>query len=445
MEKSISFLLLLIFTLIFFIYRIPAYDAPLIHEEGMLANIFYTKPVNPKYLQIARIDGVDWYTNPQHPAFLYEILGIIGSVWKGIINTQDFNPKELSVLVRVAISTIQYCFFLIILLIILPLKGLEWNNKLATALLIAAITISVPAIKMSVSVQIDGSVGVLLSGILSIAIITYALKTFPKQICNFFLFLGSIIFGFGKNEWSLALLVSIILSTIFILIGSHKMQFIQERKSWFSFLGIIFIGLIIGNIISFLFDSVNYLAGFGVMFRFSKASTFFNVLNMIKRASYTYVNILILFFLFFALIRSIRKPDFFLFFIFTFSTMMFVAYFVISWATDPRYYAPSLAIGSAGLVLAADYFPAKISKPLILVLTSVILLHSTVFFYNRLNTIQNYLTLNTYTEYTLKQPACIPVTNSGSVFGTKMDFITDTISLDAAKSLAENASKELCK
>jgi len=445
MQKRIVALILFLFTLAFFIVRLPAYIAPLSGEEGIHANIFFTQPANPDYLQIARINGVDLYTFPQHPAFLYEILGILGSIWKGIFNTQNLNPKQLSVFVRVAVSTIQYCVFLVFLLIVLMQKKIEWKNKLLLSLSVIVIAISGPAIKMSVSVQIDGSVGVLLAGILSIAIISYALKIFSDKLSFVFLFLGSILFGFGKNEWSLALLVTLILSIIFILVSPLKSNSKQEKKRWFSLLGIIFFGLILGNLINYWFDSFNYLAGFGVMFGISKGSTFFGVMNTLRRAPFTYVNILILTFLFYSLIKSIRKPDFFLFFIFVFSALMFIAYFAISWGTDPRYYAPSLVIGSTGLVLASNYYSEKRIKPLIIGIFCILLLHTSISFYHGRHSLPDYLTLDTYTENTSNQSACLPFTDAGKVFGTKFDFITNSLSFDDAKSIASNYNKDLCK
>ena len=217
-----TFLFFLLFIFLYFVFRVPYLIAPLTGEEGILANIFYTQPPNPNYLIIGRINGIDIYTYPQHPAIIYEILSHFGLLWKMIINYKMLNIASLTFFVRLAFSMFQFLVVAVIALMTLQRRDIVLKDRITPFSSIVILAVSVPAMIISTFVQVDGSVGTLLSGLLAIALLGYRLNLFPIRIASIFIFLSSLLFGLGKNEWSLALLLALLLTAAYIYITTKK-------------------------------------------------------------------------------------------------------------------------------------------------------------------------------------------------------------------------------
>ncbi len=84
------------------------------------------------------------------------------------------------------------------------------------------------------------------------------------------------------------------------------------------------------------------------MLRFGKASSF-NVMSFGAAClAFTYVHVLLLIFMATALIRARNSAPYTLFLLFVLGAILFLAYFVTSWAAKPRYYAPSLMTPGRG-------------------------------------------------------------------------------------------------
>lgn len=442
-KKSIVFFLL--FTLCFFLFRISDFSRPLSGEEGIHANIFYNAPQNPTYLLIGRINGADLLIIPEHPALLYETIKNIGFLWKIIFQIEDLNTTDLSCLVRFAFSMIQFIVFVGFLLVVLFTNKISKNSRLITSLVIFFVAMSVPVIKMSTSVQVDGSVGFLFSGILAIVILIFSMHLLPDIISYSLLIISSTLFGFGKNEWSIALLFSILISLLFLLIYKRSTSIINNKKRYLFFLGILTLGLVIGNLISYFYDSTNYLSGFFVMTRISKASTFFDLRGIYHKLPYAYTNIFISFILIVAIYRSRKDLNFFHIFSTILFFTLFLAYFFISWVPDARYFAPSISIGITAIILSSDLIFWKSDQKKVVGIFCIFLLMSAINSISQRGYIEQ-IVFNTSEETSLEnnQPNCLEFIDAGQVFNNEIDFISNSMDRVAAENIAAQNNQTLC-
>ena len=214
-------------------------------------------------------------------------------------------------------------------------------------------------------------------------------------------------------------------------------------------LGLIFTGLLLGNLISYIFDPLNYLGGFGVLFRISKGSTYSIVsYSSIYRLTFTYIHLLLLAFISIALIQAWKKIDYILFFFFILGTILFFAYYVISWAEDPRYYAPSLIIYLAGAVIAYGYLSSDNTRLFLWGISFVLLITTSYHVVQDRNNIHLYLTLGHQNATSIQiysiHSDCIRFMSAGEAFGQETDFIATSLSPEDAASLAAKYSKNIC-
>ena len=144
-----------------------------------------------------------------------------------------------------------------------------------------------PAILYSTSLQVDGSVGSLLTGLLALSLLAYRYKLIETRKSLLLVFACALFYGFGKNEWTLAFLAALIVSFIFVFV--RKNAFTGNFRSVISLLSIALAGLLVGNLISYLFDPINYMGGFGVANSLGKPS-----LNIFEIMSWTPLEISVL-------------------------------------------------------------------------------------------------------------------------------------------------------
>ena len=447
MKRNILWLLL--FAILYFVPRTPYLLNPLHGEEGDFAEIFYTQPANPNYLLIGRIDNTNLFIPPEHPAIIYEILSDYGLLWKAIINYQTLTILALTFFVRLAFSMFLFLIVAIIILMILHRRALfSLKDRITLFVLVTVLAITPPAMAISTSVQVDGSVGILLAGLLAVALLGYRLKIYPARTASIFVFISSLLFGLGKNEWSLALVLALLATGSYLYITTRKNGDGQSFNAAWVLLGFIFAGLLLGNFISYLYDPENYLAGFNVMFRISKASTY-NIISFgSERLAFTYVHLLLLAFIAIALIRAWKNSDYILFSYFILGATLYFAYFVTSWAIEPRYYAASLIICLAGTVVAYGYLSGDKTRWILWGLSFVLLIvtcNQVVQDGRRIRVnLQLALQNNTNSQVAAIPPGCIPIMGMGEAFGQKFDFIADSLSPEDASRLAAKYNRSIC-
>ena len=453
--KLTKIVLLSLFILLFFALRFPDYSRLPTYEEGMFAEIFYNQPSNPKYLLVGRIDGENIYSAPQHPALMYEILGIYGKIWQHLLPIDNYSPIKLTFVARLAFSLFQSSIFLFMIVLIGKGRSQISEREKYVLLVLGVIFLSSTplAIDTSLSLQIDGSVGVLFSGILALALFAYHYQVFPLKISNIVVFLSAIFYGWGKNEWSIALFGALILSFVALFVKSKRTP--NKNTSDVSVLLLVFLGLALGNGISYLFDPPNYLAGFDVMTRIHGVSNYSNLLSLaIARFPSIAVIVVLLIVQLFGLVNNFSNTKATQLILFFWGGILFFGFFVSPWASDLRYFAPSLVVCVVGVMLLMGTFWDNFKQKklfnygiwLAYIYMATLAFIQIVGIFSQIPDYQSQVAGfdNVELPNTVNED-CLPIMGVGEAFGQGIDFISNALSLDHARLLAEDYKHSLCK
>lgn len=270
-----KFLFVIFFIAAYFAIRMPAYDTPLVGEDGIFSDIFINAPKRPAYGQTARINGITVYNNLGHPSPLYEWLVISGKFFTTILplkSAAELNSPNLPVYLRFSFSCFQFVawFLLLIFLLTLPNGKSQWGHLF----LLLVLANSPPAIMHSLWLQVDNASGSLLVGLLMSAILMWERHGSSK--ISFFkishvLFIAGFASALGKNEWSILVFLSLAATSIFICIRKKKK--IETTKEEFLNILYLFAGLVVGNLCSYLFNPVDYMEGLGLLGRMTHNSS----------------------------------------------------------------------------------------------------------------------------------------------------------------------------
>ncbi len=386
--KKIVFVSL--FILLFFAARFHFYRTPLFGEEGIFAELVINQPENPNILLGGRADGENLYSPPSHPIELYSVIKICGSVFRPYLAAVDWqNDAEITPRLRFVFSLFQFVILLGVSLYIVFLR--KWPGHILLAAILAAVVISPIALKTSWNLQVDGSVGVLMNGLFGLALMLLLRKNSINIFTGGILFAASIFLGIGKQEWTMVLLVAMGISTVYFFV--LKLKTSQKIKPHLVMLLIILVGLIIGNITSYLCMPEAYLGGFRVMWDFSGAEKVFDGQTATEAARLVYLTIHRLPWICTSLaliaisglsvLSNRRWPKPVEFFLFIFGLGLFGAFFISLHSSDPRYFAPSLVVLTMATVAV---FPQKINSRffvMVAMITLIMFVSSGAFFYTR--------------------------------------------------------------
>jgi hypothetical protein len=188
-------LLLVIFTVLFFIVRIPLLHEPLGFEEGIFADLIVNRPPGPLYELAGRIDGENIYSYISHPAIPYELLRLGGYISQHFL-TRDVYLNDAAVTPRLRIICSSYQFIFGIVLLLFAFYGRSVYGIWPTVLIFAAM-LSPLAIKTSVHLQIDNTSGVILCGIAALLFIIADRGEPASKKAYLLLFTGGFIAGLG--------------------------------------------------------------------------------------------------------------------------------------------------------------------------------------------------------------------------------------------------------
>ncbi len=201
---------------------------------------------------------------------LYELLSGAGSLSNLLSDTSFLNTDQKISRVRFAFSSFQLFIWLLLFLILFR-RALS-NTSPCQILLIFAAAITPMAIASSIMTRLDGSVGILMTGlpVLAIAAAARAEKIRKSHI----LFFGSsvFLFGMGRNEWTILFLVATGIVFLFSFFDKKS-----PRKELWTFLAAGTAGLFLGNLASYLLDPGNYIGGFGLIFFRGEATQFLDL------------------------------------------------------------------------------------------------------------------------------------------------------------------------
>jgi hypothetical protein len=453
----------LVFLAIYFLARLPFYDERLKYEEGIFAYLVTNQPESPNYGLLGRINGQDKLGPLEHPAFLYETIKLAGLGVNKVINWEKLSEEQRSYALRIAFSLMSFMVWIVLFIFIqiprkklqsplaentppINVKNAKTREKYLLVMLAALITLPI-ATKTSAELQVDGSSGMLMNGMLALSVYYTALFTKNNKVIYSLILLGSLAVGLGKNEWSLALLATNVLLILYLLVV--KFYFTEKIKKGI-YLSISSIGgLLLGNSISYLFDPLNYLGGWNVLTRVSKAGAGLDNIAgrwweiFWLRFPYILPLFIILLVALVFIVKWTRKKHFIppgLILLFLYGSVLFVSFLSSLWSGEERYFAPAFIV-LATLLLSLVHYPIIRSRKLIIALISLFLLNSIYFAYNN-----QFFYLESTKPIDIKSKDCVQMLETGIGYSLKgVDFVGNGMSLGEAKKIAGENNKVLCE
>lgn len=337
-------ILLLLLIVSYYACRIPLLNEPLGFEEGIFAEIVVNRPSGPHYDYYARIDGEKFYGYISHPAALYELLRLGGYLTKPLLSYQVYLDDALiTPKLRSIFASYQLVFWAILLLFVFFNKSISF--KWAVFIIFIA-ALSPLSVKTSTFLQVDNTSGVLLCGIAALLFMMAQKANLSRVHHYLLLFIGGIIAGLGKQEWSFALLAALVCMLVFI-------KFIKVNSPEQSVLGplvCVTAGLLAGNAVSYLYDSVNYARGLLYIVRFSNLHETsvdrWNLTRWIKlvkfRLPYVSICLILMVPVFYTFFRKRNSFSFYL--ISLYGLFIFLGYMFSDHSHQQKYFSPSQAV-----------------------------------------------------------------------------------------------------
>ena len=455
---------LILFTFCYFTFRLPYYVSPMVGEDTIFADIFINQPQGPLYCIVAQINGDSIYNFIAHPAPLYEVLKMSGFLSNFFIDYTVFNDLELSAILRLFYSCFQYSIFLM-LLFIANKSNVSYKWLLNIFLLIISITPM--SIESSTDLQIDGSSGILLSAPLSIILMLISINP-GSRYSIFALFLATVIFGLGKQEWSLMMLCSLVA----LVPANFVLKKIQKVPDVSSHVYVLFVtgllGVILGNIVSYLYDKSNYTMGLQLFTNMIQSFTIislqtkdvivhttkgFNIVMQNKNADwlkltsdrleFVYIIIMLIFFNFYLLIKNLKYVKSSQVLLMLISLSLFFAYFISSWGSFFRYFSPAFIATVICVFSFNEYFKVKFNRQVLIFIISLSTILTVRSYSLKINIAQK-IKPEYYNLHIIEDPIlssdCVNLVNISINKPDNIDFTLKFYGL-----LPQNSKKPLCK
>jgi hypothetical protein len=349
------------FLLVFFCARLPLFSLGWDGQDanGHDADIFFHQPAKPNYLLFGRIHGQEIYVPPfGHPAPPYEMYALLGKAVNWAIPYQTFSDTQIIMLLKVISSLFQLAVWLPLLWLMIR-NCSERTPRLVGCLFITALAISPLAIQGSNEFQIDSTFGFAMAGGYALALL-FADRKERHPIFGFLaVLLASAFLGLGKNEWTIVLIVAwgilLAVGVTTSFVGRHGDE--HQSRRFLLCLSATFLGLGVGNLASYMFEPALYLSGWELMAEMVKKASItsdagrnhFVEVNK-QRLRFTQAPIILIVFMTWQVVlrRFQFSPGLILASIFGFG--LFSAFFISTWGSFPRYFAPALAVLSVAIV-----------------------------------------------------------------------------------------------
>ena len=240
-------------------------------EEGLFAFLSYNSWEQPRTLIGASLAGVNYYINPEHPLPLYYVFRTIGYCVHGLLG--DVGPRGLAIGIRAALGLLNL-LAIFTLCMVLERKLVPTEVRGSYRLICAVILSMLYSSVTSVHVQIEGAVGV---AAFSFALSFLLLADRPGRY--WLAVPAGVLVGLGKNEWTLLCATAAILLPVLARLNNS-----EGKTDWSrTFL----LGLAFGNLLAYLADPFDYLAGFDVMGRILAATAGVPFKNKMAYAVFT--------------------------------------------------------------------------------------------------------------------------------------------------------------
>ncbi len=435
------------FVAIYLLARLPFLSDPLYCEEGIYAAIVVNRPPNPDYLLVARIDGQEHYEQLAHPAPLYETMKLAAKLWPPVGPQSALDDALATPRLRFFFCLFQLVAWLGVgLLALLVTRASGVVVRIATMVIVAAAAASPIAVVTSTELQVDGSVGALMVAVMAAATCLAARGVLPVSVTYATLFIAAAVLGLGKQEWSLALVAA--LGLWFPALFALRKWTGRTIRLHVVAATVILVGLLLGNLLSYVYDPDNWLGGIGVMRRIAGRATIATGagtshwlevtaerLNDLATIFALGVCLLVL------LARHIKTVEPYAFLVLFLSGGLFGGYFISSWASDPRYFAPSVLAMALALLAVLPANPDRTGQVVLMATAMALVLHSAVFIAGRIGSPPRPVHLP---ESVSRE--CVPLLQAGDVWNKpEIDFVARSLGPEGAKAHLARYRKTLCE
>ncbi len=229
--------------------RAPFLTQPLLGEEGMFADLLAHSPQGPRYALMARIQGQEVRDIYQHPALMYEAYTRLGQLMWAKAGPSDVWARVLHTLFQ----ALLWCF--------LAWHAARAKGKAGLVLLaLLAVALSAPlGLSSSIHLQTDNSTGILLAGLLGLSLAGASAEDERSWLAPALACLA--LSAVGKQEWFIGATAG--------LIGAEILGALVwgPDKRVLRFTAYCLGALALGQVISWAFDPLNYVGGWGVLAR----------------------------------------------------------------------------------------------------------------------------------------------------------------------------------
>jgi hypothetical protein len=444
--KKIIFLILFIST--FFVARLHFYRFPLSGEEGIFAELLVNQPENPQILLSGRADGSNVYIQTRHPIALYNSIKGCGKLFGGYLAKADWtNDAEITPRLRFVFSLFQFVILMTIAIFVVSKPG--WP-KYSLLYLLFAVAVSPVGLATSTNLQVDGSIGAAMTGLVGLALLLVLRNGRLNLINGIVLFVTTFFLATGKQEWSIIFVAALLISICYLLfLRSHDKQSIRND---ITLIVIIFTALIAGNIYSYFLSPYAYTESFWVMRYFSGADELVSgnvtaqrmlwMKRIIAKLPWmcTSSALAVIFAVLSFYKRKWPKPVEFL--LVVFGCGLLGGYFIANNSSEPRYFAPSLMILTIATIAI---FPQTLSRRYVVIISVITMLmfaSTGIFYYN--NTIKKPVKPYFDASTVKLEAGEAAIISTGSAWNKKgLDFVNYDAGKAWAKTYAERYNKKL--
>lgn len=362
---------LALFVIFYYLIRLSIFNSGWDGSDanGHDVDIFLNHRTGPNYLLIGQVDGAKMLGNPDHPALMYEIFSKLGYIFQIFIDHKSLSYPEIVYRIKVMVASIQLTFYIVFFWLIFQ-KVKSKSGRILTIILGCILASTPLAINSSNEFQLDSLIGWFTVGCISLTIAAASFRILRGIKLLIPLFLSALVISIGKNEWTLLLLTALVAAAIFLTTRAYLSP--DKKNDLRKELTIVLVciaGCIAGNLVSFLFDPANYMAGWHLLTRMSKGASilaengFENFVRLTKeRRIYLYAPALLLTYSTLELIR-LKKIGAELVILYLISLGFFFGFFFSTWGAYPRYFSPAYIaiIIMSGIIYANHHQEYKIN------------------------------------------------------------------------------------
>ena len=453
-----KYTLILFFSVFYFTVRAPFFNMGWDGSDanGLDVDMFVNHPQKPNYLLIARMNGSDIYAPAfGHPAPMYGMFISMGYVLQKFENYHNLSDAQIIYRAKVIASIFQLLIFVLLLLIIFKDEKRNISpRKLLLYLGIFLVSLTPLAINNSNEFQIDSLFGLAMVGSYCITLAAYLFKCISGKLFYILLFLSSVFIALGKNEWSLLLIISLIACSVYLLARKYLFKQDDDTIEPYKIIGISLLGCIFGNVLSYLFEASLYFSGWDLLFRMSKQSSIFSKdgigkLILVTQDRFIFIASLLAMIAYatFIVIRNIKKIDSIVILSYFISVFFFFSFFLSTWGSFSRYFAPSFA----ALLITMSVAYIKYQKPfnwknatLFGLVLFFITYQSISYISDKKIKAQHTFGIRDISEI-VADKSCVPMIPVEDVYNKKtVDFVHLSMGMEAAKTIAKEYGKEIC-